>query len=328
MCWIKPILFILLQMISLVVLLTAANLCEFWRASLRTSLPLVWVEMQSKYVQRYKNYYVKLYKLDIAKPALNIRYWVRKIFKETIRNNLLGRSLGPPNDGLDIINGSRLFQDRLWGAANMTEQRRTSPEYQNRQRIRKAMNVKFGDKKLKPREVCLQSNEASIARKWVVTFQGTSSKWDQERQCKMKPNELSLHKAHHVYLTRNWKEMQNERGLQFTARNTAVWLLIGPKTISIVNELNTCPSLSVPVVWRYRSRLGVESTWSLKVHALRILVINYQLKEEIDTLDVNYIFVLLYSLLWLTAAQTKSRALTRKRQETRHLTPLDLKPKF
>lgn len=65
MCWIKPILFILLQMISLVVLLTAANLCEFWRASLRTSLPLVWVEMQSKYVQLYKNYYVKLYKLEL-----------------------------------------------------------------------------------------------------------------------------------------------------------------------------------------------------------------------------------------------------------------------
>lgn len=47
----------------------------------------------------------------------------------------------------------------------MIEQRRTSPEYQNRQRIRKAMHMKIPDKKLKPREVCLQSNEASIAQK-------------------------------------------------------------------------------------------------------------------------------------------------------------------
>lgn len=33
-----------------------------------------------------------------------------------------------------------------------------------------------------------------------------------------------------------------------TARNTAVWLLIGPKTISIVNESNTCPSPIFPGV--------------------------------------------------------------------------------
>lgn len=43
-----------------------------------------------------------------------------------------------------------------------------------------------------------------------------------------------------------------------TARNTAVWLLIGPKTISIVSESNTCPSTFFPVQFHEGKMVDLE----------------------------------------------------------------------
>lgn len=65
----------------------------------------------------------------------------------------------------------------------------------------------------------------------------------------MEPNEWRLHKAHRVYRTSNWKGMQNERALSIVwshcmARNTAACVLIGPRTMAIVQARNTCPQLS------------------------------------------------------------------------------------
>lgn len=65
----------------------------------------------------------------------------------------------------------------------------------------------------------------------------------------MEPNEWRLHKAHRVCRTSNWKGMQNERALSIVwshcmARNTAACVLIGPRTMPIVQARNTCPQLS------------------------------------------------------------------------------------
>lgn len=156
---------------------------------------------------------------------------------------LLGRSLGPPNDGFDISSDNQCFQGCPCRLTDIAMQRRTSPKNQIYGQmfssgIRHALAGKLF-------AVFKPAN-----RTWRLT-KGTSKKSNNgNRQCQIKLNDWRLHKAAQIYRTCNWKEMQNERDLaRFGHTRLAIIAAarfpIGRRTMPIVNEQNTCSKNSV-----------------------------------------------------------------------------------
>lgn len=120
---------------------------------------------------------------------------------------LLGRSLGPPNDGFDIINDNQFFSRP---SLSINQHRHVTQNSSNEQD--KCTNVLFyppctGRKK----HLLFQTSKPIITLEGERSFQKVQTKVLDN--AKIKLNDCRLHRAAQIYRTCNWKEMQNERGL-------------------------------------------------------------------------------------------------------------------